>query len=63
VVLRGSASPEELVAFCKERLGSSAPCGVFVFPSLPKTANGKVLTRKLAESLLQRSSDVANRQP
>ena len=63
VVLRGAASPKELVAFCKERLGGRAPRWVFVLPSLPKTAGGKVLTRKLAESLSQQWSEVADWRP
>jgi acyl-CoA synthetase (AMP-forming)/AMP-acid ligase II len=63
VVLRGAASPKELVAFCKERLGGRAPRWVFVLPRLPKTASGKVLTRKLAELLSQQWSEVADGRP
>jgi acyl-CoA synthetase (AMP-forming)/AMP-acid ligase II len=61
VVLRGTASRNELIAFCRERLGDRAPSWVFVLPSLPKTATGKVLTRVLAESLRSKSQVVDGR--
>ena len=43
-------TPEELIAFCKQRMaGYKVPKRVFVAPSLPMTASGKVLKRQLRE--------------
>lgn len=41
---------EELVSFCRERLGSvKAPKSVEVWPSLPRSSIGKVLKKKIRE--------------
>jgi long-chain acyl-CoA synthetase len=43
-----SATPEELVAFCKERMAAyKYPRVVEILPELPKTASGKILRREL----------------
>lgn len=46
-----SASPEELVAFCRERLAAyKVPRRVQVQDDLPKTVTGKILRRELREA-------------
>lgn len=43
-----TADPEELIAFCRERLAAyKCPRAVEVLPEIPKTATGKVLRREL----------------
>lgn len=43
-----AADPEELIAFCRERLAAyKCPRAVEVLPEIPKTATGKVLRREL----------------
>ena len=43
-----AADPEELVAFCRERLaGFKTPRHVAVVDALPKNASGKILKREL----------------
>ncbi|HEX2781317.1 MAG TPA: AMP-binding protein [Gemmatimonadaceae bacterium] len=52
VVLRAgqNAAPDELRAFCRERLAPyKVPAQVSIVPELPKTTVGKVLRRKLKE--------------
>ena len=52
VVLRpgATATPDELRAFCRERLAPyKVPGAVAIVPELPKSAVGKVLRRKLKE--------------
>jgi len=45
-----SVQPEELVAFCRERLGSTkAPKSVEIWPDLPRSAVGKVLKKTIRE--------------
>lgn len=51
VVLRQAMAVEELLAFCRERLGVRAPKGLFVVPILPRNPAGKVLKRELARQL------------
>ena len=54
VVLRAGeeATPDEIVAFCRERLaGYKAPKQVVIVDALPKNASGKVLKRELRERL------------
>lgn len=44
--------PEEIKAFCKERLaGYKAPKNVFILDALPKNPSGKILKRLLREQL------------
>ena len=48
----GAVDPDELVAFCKERMaGYKVPKRVVVVDSLPKNASGKVLKRELRASV------------
>jgi len=43
-------TPEEVIAFCRERLaGFKAPKHVVVLPELPKNASGKILKRELRD--------------
>jgi long-chain acyl-CoA synthetase len=45
-----AATPEELMAFCRERLAAyKTPSSVELLPSLPLNAIGKVLKRQLRE--------------
>ena len=48
VVLRQAMAVEELVAFCRERLGVRSPRTLFVLPELPRNPLGKVLKQELA---------------
>ena len=42
------ATPEELIAFCKERMAAyKYPRSVVVVDELPKTVTGKILRREL----------------
>jgi long-chain acyl-CoA synthetase len=48
VALRSGATPDELVAWCRERLaGFKYPRRITVLPSLPRSATGKVLKAQL----------------
>jgi acyl-CoA synthetase (AMP-forming)/AMP-acid ligase II len=49
VILRASATADELVEFCQERLGPRAPRLVHVLDGFPRNAIGKVLKRELAK--------------
>ena len=51
VVLRQATAVEDLLAFCRERLGVRAPRTVFVLPALPRNPAGKVLKRELIRQL------------
>ncbi|MDF1586547.1 class I adenylate-forming enzyme family protein [Marinimicrococcus flavescens] len=51
VVLRRPVDGEELVGFCRERLGVRSPRRVFVLDALPRNAVGKVLRRELSARL------------
>jgi acyl-CoA synthetase (AMP-forming)/AMP-acid ligase II len=45
-----SVSPEEIMSFCRERLGGmKAPKSVEVWPHLPRSAVGKVLKKDIRE--------------
>jgi acyl-CoA synthetase (AMP-forming)/AMP-acid ligase II len=47
-----SFDERELIAFCKDALGSmKAPKSIVVTDSLPRSAVGKVLKRKIRDSL------------
>jgi acyl-CoA synthetase (AMP-forming)/AMP-acid ligase II len=49
VVLRGAASPEEILAFCRARLADfKVPKRLYVTDALPRTATGKVQRRHVA---------------
>ena len=49
VVLRHDAAPEELAAWCRERLaGFKVPKAFEVADRLPRTASGKLVRRELA---------------
>jgi long-chain acyl-CoA synthetase len=48
VVLRQATTAEELLAFCRERLGVRTPRIIGIFPALPRNATGKILKRELA---------------
>jgi oxalate---CoA ligase len=50
VVLRGEARPEELSAYCADRLAAfKRPARVTILPEIPKGPTGKVQRRTLAE--------------
>jgi acyl-coenzyme A synthetase/AMP-(fatty) acid ligase len=51
VVLRAEVSQEAIIAWCRERLGSRAPCVIAVVKELPRNAAGKVLKQPLARAL------------
>jgi len=52
VVLKGAASREDIVDWCRERLGTRTPRVITVVPALPRNATGKVLKKVLAKNLL-----------
>jgi long-chain acyl-CoA synthetase len=48
VALRSGATPDELVAWCRERLAAfKYPRRITVLPTLPRSATGKVLKAQL----------------
>jgi fatty-acyl-CoA synthase len=50
-------APEELIAFCRERLAAfKAPKHVVIVPELPKNASGKILKRDLRDRFSSLSS-------
>ena len=52
-----AAEPEELIAFCRERLAAyKYPRQVEVLDALPKTATGKILRRELRDEATARAS-------
>ena len=55
VILRGTATSAELLAFCQERIGPRAPRSVHVLDGFPRNAIGKVLKRELARRFSRRS--------
>ena len=48
VVLRRPVPVEELLAFCRERLGVRRARRIVILPALPRNAAGKILRRELA---------------
>ncbi len=49
VVLRGEATPEELMAHCRERISAfKVPKQIFVTEQIPRTATGKIQRRIVA---------------
>ncbi len=54
VVLRAPATPEELIAHCRERLAEfKVPKLVFVTDQIPRTATGKIQRRIVAAAFVQ----------
>ena len=53
VVARGGATADALVAWCRAQIGERAPRLIWLLPTLPRTATGKVLKRELAQRLSQ----------
>jgi cyanophycin synthetase len=49
VVLRSKVSETELLSYCRSRLGAHSPQAVFIVPSLPRNAAGKVIKSKLRQ--------------
>jgi long-chain acyl-CoA synthetase len=49
VTTRAPATAEELLAFCRERIGPRAPRAVHILAEFPRNAIGKVLKRELAQ--------------
>lgn len=50
LVARASATPEELIAFCQERMAAyKYPRSVVILDALPKNASGKLLRRELRD--------------
>jgi long-chain acyl-CoA synthetase len=49
VILEAPATPEQLLAFCRERLGPRSPRDIHILDAFPRNAIGKVLKRELAE--------------
>ncbi len=54
VTLRQPATPEELMRFVRDRLGSRGPASVLLADALPKNAMGKVLKQELVQIILAR---------
>ncbi|MCE3256087.1 MAG: long-chain-fatty-acid--CoA ligase [Nitrobacter vulgaris] len=54
VVLRAPASGEELLAHCRQRLGTRAPLAIDFETAFPRNAMGKVVRRELAEKIARR---------
>jgi long-chain acyl-CoA synthetase len=48
VILEAPATPEQLLAFCREKLGPRSPRDVHIVAGFPRNAIGKVLKRELA---------------
>lgn len=52
VVLRASAQPQEIMAYCRSKLHpDKQPRQVFIVDALPRNANGKLVKRELVELL------------
>jgi long-chain acyl-CoA synthetase len=52
VVLRSSAQPQEIMAFCRSKLHpDKQPRQVFIVDALPRNANGKLVKRELIDRL------------
>jgi acyl-CoA synthetase (AMP-forming)/AMP-acid ligase II len=54
VVLRSDASPDEIVAFCRDRLADfKVPKKIHIIDALPRTATGKIQRRHVAAHFLK----------
>jgi long-chain acyl-CoA synthetase len=52
VVLRSSAEPREILAYCRSRLQpDKQPREIFIIDAMPRNANGKLMKRELIEQL------------
>lgn len=51
VVVRQTISPEDLLAYCRQRLGVRSPVLISVEGAFPRNAMGKVVRRELADKL------------
>lgn len=57
VVLKGHAEPDDIVAFCRDRLADfKVPKKVYIADALPRTATGKIQRRHVAAHFLQQSN-------
>jgi acyl-CoA synthetase (AMP-forming)/AMP-acid ligase II len=55
VVLRGAATPEELMAHCRERIAEfKVPRTIFITDQIPRTATGKIQRRAVAAAFAAR---------
>jgi len=54
VLLKAPATPKELLAFGRERLGPRSPRDVHILDTFPRNGVGKVLKRELAERFSSR---------
>ena len=53
------ATQEQLLAFCRERLGSRSPRDIHILDGFPRSAIGKVPKRELAERFSQQEPPAA----
>jgi acyl-CoA synthetase (AMP-forming)/AMP-acid ligase II len=52
VVLRSSAQPQDILAYCRSKLHpDKQPRQIFIVDALPRNANGKLVKRELVERL------------
>ena len=55
VVLKADATPESIVAFCRERIAEfKVPKTIFIAEQIPRTATGKVQRRTVAAAFAGR---------
>jgi fatty-acyl-CoA synthase/long-chain acyl-CoA synthetase len=47
---------QQLLEFCRDRLGLRGPENIFVVTDLPKNAMGKVMRREIAEAIIRQTS-------
>ena len=57
VVLKGAATADDLVAFCRDRLADfKVPKKIHIADALPRTATGKIQRRHVAAHFLKQAS-------